>query len=386
MSTASAAQLYALEPPTAEVQLDPAPLGAAVLERMVLSGPDGGVPAEQDVLHSLDSRRTFMFVRERKPAIYGAVWYALEITLEDGGRFTVVKDENGCDRGLAVKRMPRDTIEELRGRMLEDPLHEIAALLKVQHPGHPHVLKMVEALDDGETVYLLTPFVDGGEMFDWIADDGASTEEVVKPLFRQIIDGLRYVHSHGLCHADMSLENALVDARRENSFIIDFGGSVAMPLDSDGRRLILVPDNRISKKAYCAPEFFKGKAYDGVKIDVFSCGCMLFMMLAGFRAFSVPSRNDRGFRRAVFHGDIQGLLERNGVGRFPDEVANLLQAMMAYKAADRPVPEQVLQHPWLSPPAQTLAAPLADTGASFQHPAPPEHQAPTAPEGGRRRT
>lgn len=39
-------------------------------------------------------------------------------------------------------------------------------------------------------MYLLTPFVDGGELFD-LMKVGASTEEVVKPLFRQIVDGLR---------------------------------------------------------------------------------------------------------------------------------------------------------------------------------------------------
>lgn len=40
-------------------------------------------------------------------------------------------------------------------------------------------------------MYLLTPFVDGGELFEWVKDNGASEEEVVKPLFRQIVDGLR---------------------------------------------------------------------------------------------------------------------------------------------------------------------------------------------------
>ncbi|CAM9954991.1 unnamed protein product, partial [Hapterophycus canaliculatus] len=46
----------------------------------------------------------------------------------------------------------------------------------------------------------------------------------------------QYVHSKGICHVDMSLENALVDSARENAFIIDFGMSIAMPSDSEGRR------------------------------------------------------------------------------------------------------------------------------------------------------
>lgn len=40
-------------------------------------------------------------------------------------------------------------------------------------------------------MYLVTPFVDGGELFDWVKDNGASTEDVVKPLFRQLVDGLQ---------------------------------------------------------------------------------------------------------------------------------------------------------------------------------------------------
>lgn len=71
--------------------------------------------------------------------------------------------------------------------------------------------------------------------------------------------------------------------------------------------------------------------------------------------------------------------------RLRTQVANLLEGMMAYNAAERPMPEDVLNHPWLAPPCNPLAAPFADTGmdtdtgASSQHPAPPQHQAPRAP-------
>lgn len=57
-----------------------------------------------------------------------------------------------------------------------------------------------------------------------------------RPIPSLILERTQYIHSKGLCHADMSLENALIDARRENSYIIDFGMSVAMPSDSHGRR------------------------------------------------------------------------------------------------------------------------------------------------------
>lgn len=43
----------------------------------------------------------------------------------------------------------------------------------------------------GQTIYLITPFVDGGELFDWIADHGSAPENVVRTMFRQIVDGMK---------------------------------------------------------------------------------------------------------------------------------------------------------------------------------------------------
>lgn len=50
----------------------------------------------------------------------------------------------------------------------------------------------------GKTVYLITPFVDGGELFDWIAESGSAPENVVRRMFRQIVDGMK-VCWHGSC-------------------------------------------------------------------------------------------------------------------------------------------------------------------------------------------
>lgn len=40
-------------------------------------------------------------------------------------------------------------------------------------------------------MYVLTPFIDGGEMFDWVAETGASPEDRIRPLFRQLVEGMR---------------------------------------------------------------------------------------------------------------------------------------------------------------------------------------------------
>lgn len=63
-----------------------------------------------------------------------------------------------------------------------------------------------------------------------------------------------------------------------------------------------------------------GQPYDGVKVDVFSVGCMGFMMFTGIPPFDFASRNDPKFRRVVYQGDLQGYLAEYGMPSLPDPV------------------------------------------------------------------
>ncbi|CAN0265811.1 unnamed protein product, partial [Scytosiphon promiscuus] len=136
-----------------------------------------------------------------------------------------------------------------------------------------------------------------------------------------------YIHSEGICYADMSLENVVIDEVRENVFILDSGMAFQMPVGVDGQRqvtlaasndsfflvMMSLPDGRRARLSYCAPETVKGRQpYDAVKVDVFAAGCMLFMMLTGMPPFSGATRSDPMFRKVVYRGDMQGLLKDYG--------------------------------------------------------------------------
>lgn len=62
------------------------------------------------------------------------------------------------------------------------------------------------------------------------------------------------------------------------------------------------------------------QVYDGVKVDVFAAGAMLFMMLTGCPPFGQATRRDERFRRLVCFGDVQGLLEMYNLPRINDQV------------------------------------------------------------------
>ncbi|CAM9474955.1 unnamed protein product [Scytosiphon promiscuus] len=388
-------QRHALDPGYPALNPNNPHLSKCSLKRVHIADRPGGVPEHHDVVKAAESGLTFMFVRMLKEAIYGEVWSALEVKLHsasDSGSggvdyYSPVLDEEGVPRRLAVKRMPWRTIhEKIRLRILENPLHEITYLTRMQDPGHPNVVGLAEALHDGTNVYLATPFVGGeggGELFDWVAENQLSPapEAVIRPLFHQIVDGMRYIHSKGICHADMSLENTLVNATRTKAFIIDFGMALQMPIDEFGRRFKSLPDGRRAKPSYCAPETFKGREpYDGVKVDIFSVGCMAFMMFTGVPPFQLATRLDPDFRKVVYRGDLQGYLRDKNRPLLPQPVNLLLKRMMAYRPEDRPLPEEVLEHPWFASMAAAAVAAQASAQQQQEEAPPPMPQQAEPPQ------
>lgn len=60
---------------------------------------------------------------------------------------------------------------------------------------HPNVEELEEAMTDEEMLYKVTPWYDGGELFDL----APMPEALARPVFAQLLDALEYVHSRGEC-------------------------------------------------------------------------------------------------------------------------------------------------------------------------------------------
>lgn len=99
-------------------------------------------------------------------------------------------------------------------------------------------------------------------------------EKEVRIIFRQIVEGVNYLHSSNFVHRDIKLENILIDKKDKKIKIIDFGFSVSIQADKKLNMFCGTP-------SYMAPEIVSKQDYNGKFVDVWALGILLFTMLCG---------------------------------------------------------------------------------------------------------
>ncbi|XP_047324424.1 CBL-interacting serine/threonine-protein kinase 14-like [Impatiens glandulifera] len=145
---------------------------------------------------------------------------------------------------------------------------------------HRHIVRLFEVLATKTTIYFAMEFAKGGELFAKVAK-GRFSEDLSRRYFQQLISAVGFCHSNGVYHRDLKPENLLLDDNWELK-VTDFGlSAVRDQVHSDGLLHTLC-----GTPAYVAPEILAKKGYDGAKVDVWSCGVILFVLSAGYLPFN----------------------------------------------------------------------------------------------------
>lgn len=95
-------------------------------------------------------------------------------------------------------------------------------IMKMVH--HPYVVAVQDVFATGKKIFIVLELVEGGELFDKIASEGRLSEDRARFHFKQLVEGMEYCHSLGICHRDLKPENLLLDAKGDLK-ITDFGVS-----------------------------------------------------------------------------------------------------------------------------------------------------------------
>lgn len=152
---------------------------------------------------------------------------------------------------------------------------------------HKNVLRMlghsmngimhVRGVPDGENqyIYLVTEYLGHSyvNFFDLIENSGGAGfgEHAGRLFLNQMLDGLEYLHEKaGIVHRDLKLENILIDSQLTFK-LIDLGLSAS----GDLYRV----SGAVGSPSYVAPEVLTEATYDGRRVDIFSMGVLVFIMV-----------------------------------------------------------------------------------------------------------
>ncbi|CAI5465702.1 unnamed protein product [Closterium sp. Yama58-4] len=231
------------------------------------------------------------------------------------GTFAKVKYAVHATTGEPVAMKVLDKEKIIRHKMVDQIKREISVMKLVRHP---NVVRLYEVLASRTKIYIILEFVTGGELFDKIVNKGRLEEEEARRYFQQLIDAMEYCHSKGVAHRDLKPENLLLDSK-DNIKISDFGLS-ALPQQVRADGLL---HTTCGTPNYVAPEVLSDRGYNGVLADIWSCGVILYVLLAGFLPFDEPDvpslyrkiqRSDFGFPTWFSAGAkrlITGILQPN---------------------------------------------------------------------------
>ncbi|KAF8874579.1 CAMK/CAMKL/CHK1 protein kinase [Gymnopilus junonius] len=288
----------------------------------------------------------------RYPKIVG---YELVDQIGGGGFSSVFRAVNIEEHRVAACKLIRLTEEttEKERKIIEKEIRVHSALK------HPNVLEFLNAvvvdLKHKETYvpgfYMLLELAGGGDLFDKIAADVGVSEDVAQLYFMQLISGMHYIHSEGVCHRDLKPENLLLDAAGTLK-ISDFGLSSVFRLKDSGKTRMLT--ERCGSLPYVAPELNSEKPYHAEPIDAWGVGVILFTLLAGNTPWDEPTKNSPEFRRYV-SGEF---FCEDPWNRIPAEPLSLIRGLLTVDPDSRMTLDEAFQHPWCIRPSQLTGRPM----------------------------
>ena len=266
-------------------------------------------------------------------------------------------------RIVAVKSFDKNN-SELTGDNMKKILYETDLMKKLNHP---NITKILEMFEDEKYFMIIMEYINGGNLFSFVKKRRKLSEKTAKFLFRQIIQGIKYIHEQNIVHRDIKLENLLIDLNN-NVKICDFG--IGRKIKNKNQLL----HDQCGTLMYMAPEILlssKEKGYEPFPVDIWSSGISLYIMLSGTLPFNYKNKkNEDDDEEEENEEEEESFSEKSKskkneednfklqysivykepkkIEKISDEARDLLKGLLNKDPKKRLTCEQILNHPWLN--------------------------------------
>ena len=223
------------------------------------------------------------------------------------------------------------TKSSLSVKAVENLKREIKILQQIDDES---VLRMHELLESSDFLFIIMPFVEGGELFKKVSGCGSFSEKEARRVLLQIARGLLYLHSHQICHRDIKPENILCSGEAEGYHVViaDFGLSRFY-----GREELMTTS--CGTPPYAAPEVINHRGPYTEACDIWSFGVVAFVLFTGCFPFQNPTYTCSGSYDKF-------VLEHSGVSPAARE---FIARLFRVNPAERPTAAYLVnEDPWLT--------------------------------------
>lgn len=270
--------------------------------------------------------------------IAGMEGYRIDKVLGQGS-YAVVRlaYDKANNQRVAIKTYEKFKLLDVNRR--KNVKREIALLAQLDHL---NVIKLVTWVETTITFNLIMEYIGDRSLYTYIKSKPTRRvpESEARHIFKQIVSGIDYVHSQGICHRDIKLENILLDDKNRIK-LIDFGFAITCSVKEKLNVFCGTP-------SYMAPEIVSKKEYSGQGVDVWALGVVLYALLVGKFPFKGVDEKDL-YRRIS-----------KGIYDCPPDLSNeskaLISRILVVNPADRCNAKDILSDPWFAPPVSQIGS------------------------------
>ncbi|KAG0013540.1 serine/threonine-protein kinase HAL4/sat4 [Podila clonocystis] len=205
---------------------------------------------------------------------------------------------------------------------------------------HENIVETVDLVQDEQHHWCeVMEYCRGGDLYNAIKQGHMSRTEI-DCCFKQLINGIAYLHSMGVAHRDIKPENLLLDGQGRLK-ITDFGVS-------DVFRMCWEKTPHLSKglcgsEPYIAPEEFKSKEYDARRVDIWACGIVYYCMVYQGIPFRAAVAQDPNYQLFV---DMRSVNNYEPLEKLPVGCRKLMKRILDPNPETRIIMEEILEDEW----------------------------------------
>ncbi|KAL3828247.1 hypothetical protein ACJIZ3_017049 [Penstemon smallii] len=200
--------------------------------------------------------------------------------------------------------------------------------------GHPNILRVFDIYEDSEFLHIVVEYCGSNDLYQRISTRPVFSESDALHVMIPLMEAIAHCHSRGVAHRDIKPDNILFNNYNELK-LADFGSAECFQNGGLMSGIVGTP-------YYVAPEVVAGREYNE-KVDVWSAGVILYIMLSGFPPFYRESAKD--IFEAVLRANLR--FPRSVFGSVSSEAKDLIRQMLCKDVSRRLSADQVLRHPWM---------------------------------------